>query len=114
MNKVTVIGAGNVGATVAECVARKDMVNEVVLIDIKEGLSEGKALDMWESAPIHSFDTRLTGSTPGALEGEGLQRELLNTFGRQDPRRIALPRRRRPGDTVAKQIENHFCFLFFR
>ena len=63
MNKVTVIGAGNVGATVAECVARKDMVGEVVLIDIKEGLSEGKALDMWESAPIHLFDTRLTGST---------------------------------------------------
>ncbi len=63
MNKVTVIGAGNVGATVAECVARKDMVGEVVLIDIKEGLSEGKALDMWESAPIHSFDTRLSGST---------------------------------------------------
>ena len=63
MNKVTVIGAGNVGATVAECVARKDMVDEVVLIDIKEGLSEGKALDMWESAPIHLFDTRLKGST---------------------------------------------------
>jgi len=63
MNKVTVIGAGNVGATVAECIARKDMVGEVVLIDIKEGLSEGKALDMWESAPIHLFDTRITGST---------------------------------------------------
>ena len=63
MNKVTVIGAGNVGATVAECVARKDMVREVVLIDIKPGLSEGKALDMWESAPIHLFDTRVSGAT---------------------------------------------------
>lgn len=63
MRKVTVIGAGNVGATVAECVARKDMVDEVVLIDIKPGLSEGKALDMWESAPVHLFDTRVTGST---------------------------------------------------
>lgn len=63
MRKVTVIGAGNVGATVAECVARKDMVGEVVLIDIKPGLSEGKALDMWESAPVHLFDTRITGST---------------------------------------------------
>ena len=58
MSKVTVIGAGNVGATVAECVAHKDMVNEVVLIDIKEGLSEGKALDIAESAPIHLFDTK--------------------------------------------------------
>lgn len=60
--KVTVIGAGNVGATVAETVARKDMVNEVVLIDIVEGLPQGKALDLQESAPIHLFDTRVTGS----------------------------------------------------
>ena len=63
MSKVTVIGAGNVGATVAECVARKDMVEEVVLIDIKPGLAEGKALDMLESAPIHGFDTRVKGVT---------------------------------------------------
>ena len=63
MLKVTVIGAGNVGATVAECVARKDMVKEVVLIDIKEGLSEGKALDITESAPIHLFDTIVRGVT---------------------------------------------------
>lgn len=60
--KLTVIGAGNVGATVAECVARKDMVGEVVLIDIKEGLPQGKALDIYESAPIHGFDTRVTGT----------------------------------------------------
>ena len=60
--KVTVVGAGNVGATAAECVARKDMVNEVVLVDIKEGLPQGKALDMMESAPIHGFDTRITGT----------------------------------------------------
>ena len=60
--KVTVVGAGNVGATVAECVARKDMVGEVVLIDIVEGLPQGKALDMQESAPIHLFDTRVTGT----------------------------------------------------
>jgi len=60
--KVTVVGAGNVGATVAECVARKDMADEVVLIDIVEGLPQGKALDMAESAPIHLFDTRVTGT----------------------------------------------------
>ncbi len=63
MNKVTVIGAGNVGATVAECVARKDMVSEVVLIDIKQGLSEGKALDLLEAAPVHLFDTHVKGVT---------------------------------------------------
>jgi len=60
--KVTVIGAGNVGATVAECIARKDMVGEVVLTDIVEGLPQGKALDMQEAAPIHLFDTRVVGT----------------------------------------------------
>jgi malate dehydrogenase len=60
--KITVVGAGNVGATVAECVARKDMVENVVLIDIVDGLPQGKALDMMESAPIHGFDTKITGS----------------------------------------------------
>jgi malate dehydrogenase len=60
--KVTVIGAGNVGATVAECVARKDMAHEVVLIDIVEGLPQGKALDLMESAPIHGFDTTVIGT----------------------------------------------------
>lgn len=60
--KVTVIGAGNVGATVAECVARKDMVDQVVLIDIVDGLPQGKALDMAQSAPIHLFDTQVTGT----------------------------------------------------
>lgn len=60
--KVTVIGAGNVGATVADCIARKDMVDEVVLVDIVDGLPQGKALDMQESAPIHLFDTRVLGT----------------------------------------------------
>ncbi len=60
--KVTVIGAGNVGATAAECVARKDMVHEVVMVDIQEGMPQGKALDMMESAPIHGFDTRIVGT----------------------------------------------------
>src|SRR5690606_13366045 len=65
--KVTVVGAGNVGATVAECVARKDMANEVVLVDIQEGVAQGKALDLWQSAPIHGFDTKLTGGSDYAL-----------------------------------------------
>ncbi len=60
--KITVIGAGNVGATVADCVAQKDMVGEVVLIDIVEGLPQGKALDIQEAAPIHGFDTRVVGT----------------------------------------------------
>ena len=60
--KITVIGAGNVGATVAECVARKDMVGEVVLVDIVEGMPQGKALDLAEAAPIHLFDTVVSGT----------------------------------------------------
>ena len=61
--KVTVVGAGNVGATCADVIARKEFVNEVVLLDIKEGIAEGKSLDIWQTAPINLYDTRLTGST---------------------------------------------------
>jgi malate dehydrogenase len=61
--KVTVVGAGNVGATCAQIVAEKNIVQEVVLVDIKEGISEGKALDLWQTAPINWYDSRLVGST---------------------------------------------------
>ena len=61
--KVTVVGAGNVGATCANVIAQKDIVNKVVLIDIKEGTSEGKALDIWEAAPINEYSTRVVGYT---------------------------------------------------
>jgi len=61
--KVTVVGAGNVGATCADVLAYREISNEVVLVDIKEGLSEGKALDIWQKAPINLYDTRTTGAT---------------------------------------------------
>lgn len=61
--KVTVVGAGNVGATCANVIAEKDFVREVVLLDIKEGISEGKSLDIWQTSPINLYDTRLIGST---------------------------------------------------
>jgi malate dehydrogenase len=61
--KVTVVGAGNVGATCADVLAYKEIANEVVLVDIKEGLAEGKALDIWQKAPIDLYDTRTIGST---------------------------------------------------
>ncbi|HTA28225.1 MAG TPA: malate dehydrogenase [Bacteroidia bacterium] len=61
--KVTVIGAGNVGATCANVIAEKDFVNKVVLLDIKEGVAEGKALDIWETAPINEYSTRVNGYT---------------------------------------------------
>jgi malate dehydrogenase len=59
--KVTVVGAGNVGATCANEVAKKDIVNEVVLVDIKDGMVQGKALDLWQTSSILQFDTRVKG-----------------------------------------------------
>ncbi len=61
--KITVVGAGNVGATCANVIAHKELCNEVVLLDIKEGTAEGKSLDMWQTAPINLYDTRMIGST---------------------------------------------------
>lgn len=61
--KVTVVGAGNVGATCAHIVAEKGIVSEVVLLDIKEGFAEGKALDIWQTAPINYYDSRVIGTT---------------------------------------------------
>ncbi len=61
--KVTVIGAGNVGATCANVLAQKEIANEIVLLDIKEGFAEGKALDIWETSPINLYDSRTVGST---------------------------------------------------
>jgi len=61
--KVTVVGAGLVGATCADSIAHKDIVKEVVLLDVKQNLAEGKALDMWQMSPVELFDTRVHGST---------------------------------------------------
>src|ERR1041385_7962500 len=61
--KVTVVGAGNVGATCANVIAQDDFVQEVVLLDIKEGIAEGKSLDIWQTSPIDLYDTRTIGST---------------------------------------------------
>ncbi|WP_276479994.1 malate dehydrogenase [Paraflavitalea pollutisoli] len=61
--KVTVVGAGAVGATCADNIARKELATELVLLDIKEGFAEGKAQDMMQTATLLGFDTRITGST---------------------------------------------------
>lgn len=61
--KVTVVGAGAVGASCAEYIAIKDFAAEVVLIDIKEGFAEGKAMDLMQTASLNGFDTKITGTT---------------------------------------------------
>ena len=92
--KITVIGAGNVGATTAQRIADKELANEVVLVDVVEGLPQGKGLDMYESAPVEGFDTHVIGTnsydatansdiiviTAGIARKPGMSRDdLLNT-----------------------------------
>jgi malate dehydrogenase len=94
VNKITVVGGGNVGATAAHGLALKELARKVVIIDIVEGVPQGKGLDQWESAPIEGFDTRLIGTndykdtagsdvvivTAGIARKPGMSREdLLKT-----------------------------------
>jgi malate dehydrogenase len=62
LNKITVVGAGNVGATAAQRLAEKNLARTVVMVDVVEGIPQGKGLDQWESAPIEGFDSRVVGS----------------------------------------------------
>ena len=94
LNKITVVGAGNVGATTAQRLAEKELARQVVLVDVIEGVPQGKALDIWESAPIEGFESRLVGTndyaasegsdivviTAGIARKPGMSRDdLLNT-----------------------------------
>jgi malate dehydrogenase len=94
VNKITVVGAGNVGATTAQRIAEKSLSRIVVMVDVAEGIPQGKALDQWESAPVELFDTRVIGSngyeetagsdivviTAGIARKPGMSRDdLLNT-----------------------------------
>ena len=62
LNKVAVVGAGNVGATAAQRLAEKNLARTVVMIDVVDGVPQGKGLDQWQSGPIEGFDTRIVGS----------------------------------------------------
>ena len=94
VNKITVVGAGNVGATTAQRLAEKELAKLVVMVDVVEGVPQGKALDQWESAPIEGFDSRVIGTngydetagsdiviiTAGIARKPGMSRDdLLNT-----------------------------------
>ena len=94
VNKITVVGAGNVGATTAQRVAEKELARTVVMVDVVEGIPQGKGLDQWQSAPIEGFDSRLIGAngyeetagsdiviiTAGIARKPGMSRDdLLNT-----------------------------------
>jgi len=94
VNKITVVGAGNVGATTAQRVAEKELARTVVMVDVVEGVPQGKGLDQWQSAPIEGFDSRVIGTngydetansdiviiTAGIARKPGMSRDdLLNT-----------------------------------
>ena len=73
MEKITVVGAGHVGSTTAQRIAERELAREVVLVDIVEGMPQGKALDQWESAPVEGFDTLVTGAQDyGPTAGSGI------------------------------------------
>jgi malate dehydrogenase len=94
VNKITVVGAGNVGATTAQRIAEKELARRVVMVDVVEGVPQGKGLDQWQSAPIEGFDSRIVGTngyeetagsdvvviTAGIARKPGMSRDdLLNT-----------------------------------
>jgi malate dehydrogenase len=62
LNRITVVGAGNVGATAAQRLAEKDLARSVVMVDVVEGVPQGKALDQWQSGPVEGYDTRVYGT----------------------------------------------------
>lgn len=77
--KITVVGAGNVGATCADVLAYREIANEVVVVDIKEGLAEGKALDIWQKAPINLYDTRTIGVTNDYSKSAGSEVVIITS-----------------------------------
>jgi len=77
--KVTVVGAGAVGATCADNIARKELCHELVLLDIKEGIAEGKAQDMTQTAALLGFDTTITGTTNDYLKTAGSEVVLITS-----------------------------------
>ncbi len=71
--KISVVGAGNVGATAAQHIAERELARELILLDVAEGIPEGKALDLAEAAPVDRFDTRVAGSSDsGSLSGSDI------------------------------------------
>ncbi|MDR2466636.1 MAG: malate dehydrogenase [Prevotellaceae bacterium] len=71
MSKITVIGAGNVGATCADVIASRELADELVLLDIKKGIAEGKSIDIMQTAALREFNTRVTGVTDDYAATEG-------------------------------------------
>jgi len=120
MNKITVVGAGNVGATVAQRLAERELAKRVVLVDVIEGVPQGKGLDQWESAPIEGFDTRVLGAndytlaagselvvvTAGIARKPGMSRDDLVRTNADIVKQVSLEIKRHCPDAIVLVVSN--------
>jgi len=120
LNKITVVGAGNVGATAAQRLAEKELARHVVLVDVIEGVPQGKGLDQWESAPIEGFDTRVLGAndyapaagselvvvTAGIARKPGMSRDDLVRTNADIEKQVSLEIKRHCPDAIVLVVSN--------
>jgi malate dehydrogenase len=120
VSKITVVGAGNVGATCAQRLAEKELAREVVMIDVVEGVPQGKGLDQWESAPIEGFDTLVTGGqdydaaagseifvvTAGIARKPGMSRDDLLKTNAGIVRQVSEQIKRVAPDSIVVMVSN--------
>src|SRR5438128_5434367 len=120
MNKITVVGAGNVGATAAQRLAEKELARTVVLVDVIDGVPQGKALDQWQSAPIEGFDTRVVGAndyqpaagselvvvTAGIARKPGMSRDDLVRTNAEIVRHVSLQLKQHSPTAILPAVSN--------
>ncbi len=120
LNKITVVGAGNVGATAAQRLAERELARRVVLVDVIEGVPQGKGLDQWESAPIEGFDTRVLGAndygpaagselvvvTAGIARKPGMSRDDLVRTNADIVKQVSLEIKRHCPDAIVLVVSN--------
>lgn len=120
MQKIVVVGAGHVGATLAQRVAEKELARQVILVDILEGIPQGKALDQWESAPIEGADTRVVGAndydlaegaelflvTAGIARKPGMSRDDLVKTNAEIVKSVSQEIKQRAPDSIIVMVSN--------
>jgi len=120
LDKITVVGAGNVGATAAQRLAEKQLARRVVLVDVIDGVPQGKALDQWEAAPIEGFDTRVIGAndytpaagselvvvTAGIARKPGMSRDDLVRTNADIVKQVSLEIKRHCPDAIVLVVSN--------
>src|SRR6185312_3283658 len=120
VEKITVVGAGNVGATTAQRLAEKELARHVVMVDVVDGVPQGKGLDQWESAPIEGFDSRVIGTndyaasagsaivvvTAGIARKPGMSRDDLLTTNAGIVKQVAEQIKRTSPNAIIIMVSN--------